>query len=226
MYTIIVTGTRLKINKDSNGGGWLSYLEAGYDGEPNPTLSPEPDGSGGPYEEMPAALETPCVTASPEGHSLAEINNVALVASNEIAALEDDRYEYGVFIYELDGRIYFTAPFTQNSEEDIDWNGGVASIPAGAHILAIVHNHPNKDGIDDRLPSRTNVMTGEEGRDWASYDAIKNWSGSSRGITVDPNMLMYVYTNQDKATHVYDKNDRNTTRASCTLQEPIPGATE
>lgn len=124
METIVVTGTRLKITRDSGGGGWLGYLEEAFDGEPHPTLSPEPSGGGGPYEEMPAAKETPCVTASLDGYSLAEINNVALVASNYIAALNDERYEYGVFIYELNGQIHYTAPFTQNMEEDIDWNGG------------------------------------------------------------------------------------------------------
>lgn len=217
---IVVRGTRLKVDYTTGGGGTLGYAEGGSGAEPNPTLMPEEGGGGG--EQIDPPKETPCVSKSPDGYSLEEINTLALIASTRIAALNDENVEYGIFIYSYQGQLHFTAVFGGNQGESINWNLGVSKLPDGAHIVATVHNHPDLNGIDDRIPSRMNVITQEEGRDWASYDALQNWSGSTRGITVDSKALMYIYTNQTEATYVYDKEDRNTTRASCTLQEPKP----
>ena len=206
---IVVTGTRLKINKDSNGGGWLGYLEQGFDGEPNPTLSPETDGSGGPYEEMPAAKETPCVTASPDGFSLDEINNVALYLSGKIREGRDGRWEYGAVIYSHNGVIGFTSVVTQENPDSVDYP--IAQIPDGAVILAVIHNHPDVHNVNDTYPSLG---------DWQTRARLVQANSPllSRGITADPKMLIYVYSNQDWKTRVYDKNDEGKTEPECSLQ--------
>jgi hypothetical protein len=206
---IVVTGTRLKINKDSNGGGWLGYLEQGYDGEPNPTLSPESSGSGGPYEEMPAAKQTPCVTASPEGYSLEEINNVALYLTGLIRAGRDGLWEYGAVIYAENGVIRFTGVVTQQNPDQVDYP--FSQVPDGAVILAVIHNHPEVPTIDDRYPGA---------KDWNTYRQLVQANSPllSRRITADPKMLMYVFSNQDWKTRVYDKNDMDSTAPQCSLQ--------
>ena len=206
---IVVTGTRLKINKDSNGGGWLGYLEQGYDGEPNPTLTPETGGSGGPYEEMPAAKETPCVTASPDGHSLEEINNVALYLTGQIRAGRDGRWEYGAVIYSHNGVIGFTSVVTQQNPDQVDYP--MEQIPDGAVILAVIHNHPEVHNVDDRYPS---------GGDWQKRAQLVQANSPllTRGITADPKMLIYIYSNQDWKTRVYDKDDKDTSEPECSLQ--------
>lgn len=207
---IIVIGTRLKINKDSGGGGWLSYLEQGFDGEPNPTLSPEPGGEGGPYEEMPAAKDTPCVSASPDGHSLAEINNIALHLSNEIAKLNDDDWEYGAVIYSLNGVIGFTGIVTQQNPERVNYP--MDQVPDGAIVLAVVHNHPAEFGVDDGYPSP---------HDWNTYERLGQPDSpllENGRIAADPKMLIYVYTNEDHKTRVYDKDDKGQESNECALQ--------
>lgn len=200
---------RLKINKDSNGGGWLGYLEDGYDGEPNPTLSPETDGSGGPYEEMPAAKETPCVTASPDGYSLEEINNVALYLTGKIREGRDGLWEYGAVIYAHNGVIGFTAVVTQQNPNQVDYP--FSQVPDGAVILAVIHNHPEVPRVRDTYPSP---------RDWNIYRLLiqANSPLLSRGITANPKMLMYIFSNEDWKTRVYDKNDQDGTQPECTLQ--------
>jgi hypothetical protein len=207
--TIVVTGTRMKISTDTGGGGFLGYLEGGSDGEPNPTLSPEPGGSGGPYDEMPAARETPCVTASPDGYSLAEINNIAPYLTGQIRAGRDGLWEYGAVIYAHNGVIGFTAVVTQENPDQVNYP--ISQIPDGAVILAIIHNHPEDQMIDDRYPYA---------RDWNTYRLLQQSNSPllPRGITADPKMLMYVFSNQDSKTRVYDRNDHDTATAQCSLQ--------
>jgi hypothetical protein len=209
---IIVTGTRIKANVATGGGGFLAYLEQGYDGNDNPTLQPN-NGEGGEYMDPPK--DTPCVEEKPDGVDLLEINTAALLASNAIAARNDETYEYGVIIYEVNGQIGWTQPFTQQSETNIDWNGGIPMVPDGARIIGIVHNHPDVGSIDDRYPSY-DIFQND---DWDAYDALRDWGGT-RGITVDSKMLMYIYTNQDHTTRVYDKTDKGDTHPSCPLQDP------
>jgi len=204
---IVVTGTHLKINKDSNGGGWLGYLEQGYDGEPNPTLSPEGSGSGGPYEPMDPANDTPCVTASPAGYSLVEINNVAKSMASDIAKENDGAWEYGGAIFGSNGQIGFTGIVTQQNVDRVSYP--ISQIPDGAVILALVHNQPNQHGSDESWPSDV---------DWDLYGDLQDGTiALPRGITVDPNILMYVYTDEDFQTRVYDKNDKDNENEQCAL---------
>lgn len=57
------------------------------------------------------------------------------------------------------------------------------------------------------------------GRDWQAFDQFLAFH--SRGITTDPNMLMYIMADEagdPLKTYVYDKTDKNTTPHSCSLQ--------
>lgn len=202
--TIYVTGTRQAITIESDGGGSSSHLE-GSGMEPHPTIG---GSGGGPIEYMEPAKETPCVTAAPAGFSLAEINNVALALSETIAKGNDDEWEYGAIIYAVDGRIGFTSVVTQQNPDNVIYPLG--EVPDNAVILAVVHNHPDVHTINDTYPSEP---------DWENYDRLVNPPRPlPGGITADRNMLMYVYTNQDWKTRVYDKDDRSTTQPSCSLQ--------
>jgi hypothetical protein len=174
-------------------------------------------GTGGATPPPPAPPEpkdTPCVPTAnaPTAASLHDVNQQALEASNEISHLNNSTFEYGSIIYVLNGVIGHTDPFTQKSTDSIDWNAGVAMVPNGATIVGILHNHPDEPGIDDTIPS----PTAQGGHDWEAYDSFL--ALNTRGIHADPNLLMYIYSNEDNKTHVYDKGDRQTTHSSCTLQ--------
>jgi len=195
---IVITGWRMHWEDFSwftieiGGGG------GGAEPEPEPVDEPNP---------------TPCVeTSLSNGISTTDANRAALAASNKIAELNDEMYEYSSIIWWLNGEIGFTAPY-QGSPSEVNWLGGLDGVPDGAVIIGILHNHPDEPGIDDRIPSPTSLG----GQDWTAYDQLRNWGGT-RGITVDQNLLQYVYTNEDGKTRVYDKTDKETQQASCTLQ--------
>ena len=163
---------------------------------------------------------TPCVetTFATPNVSLTDVNRAALAASNVIKGLRDERYEYSSIVFLHGCQVGFTEPFTNRRSDGVDWMNQeiVSRLPDSAVILGVVHNHPNKSGIDDSVPSGEDPA---DGIDWQSYDQMVSDSYSlPRGITVDSNMLIYIYTNQDSKTHVYDKTDKNQTSPSCLLQ--------
>jgi len=198
---IIVTGTRPK-TVDEDGVPW--------EPKPGDDVGGGEKG-GGPGVTTNEPLDTPCVEASPSGVDLREINRQALAASNEIALEDNRQFEYGVIVFEKDGVVSRTAVFTQLSPFNIDWTPGLRSVPEGARILAIIHNHPSSGVDNPGVPSSSSLRD-----DWDSYDSVINWGGA-RGVTVDPNLLMYIYTDKDRNIRVYDKTDRGTTRLSCAL---------
>lgn len=191
----------------------------------NPPAGPDTGGGGGGGtggETPPVAKETPCVEAAPSSCTLQDLNNLALAASNEIAAGDDEGREFGVIFYTLDGVLgetpIFTNVNTESPDSDIDWNRGLALVPDGAVIVGMLHNHPDISGIVDTIPSYNNMTT--HGQDWTSYDSFQRLNSMDyRGIHADPNMLMYIYSNEDHKTHVYDKTDHNQTSPSCSLQD-------
>lgn len=208
---IFVDGVRLRSPTDDGGagggGGGGGLGEWGSD-----TASIEA-GS----DALPAAepLLTPCVetTFATPGVSLTDVNRAALAASNVIAGLEmNDSMEFSSIIFFHNGMVGFTEPYTDLLEDDVNLLGGIGNVPTGAVILGIVHNHPDKNDVDDRSPTSI---------DWAGFDRIQSLSASGdlpRGITADTNKLFYILTDQDNKTRVYDKTDKNSERASCPLQ--------
>src|SRR3954454_21795608 len=82
----------------------------------------------------PEALPTPCVeTQFSTNASLQDANNAALKASNAIAALNDETYEYSSIIWSLNGTVGWTTPF-KGSTDDVNWLGGISQVPDGAVI--------------------------------------------------------------------------------------------
>jgi hypothetical protein len=181
---------------------------------------PADGGGGGGY---PDAKPTPCVetTLSTSSASLAEANRAALAASTAIAALNDETYEYSSIIFTLNGYVGFTNPYTDHNTIGVNWVGGLASVPDGAVIIGIVHNHPDDPAMVSTIPSGSGSLDGD---DWRRYTELVNFNNDSdprnlpRGITVDQNMLLYIYSNEDHLTHVYDNTDKNQTQTSCSLQ--------
>jgi hypothetical protein len=192
------------------------------DGNQEETFSgiPADGGGGGGY---PDPKDTPCVqsTFSTTGASLTEANRAALAASTVIASMNDETYEYSSIIFASNGYIGFTNPYTDHDTMAVNWVGGLASVPDGAIILGIVHNHPDDPAMKSTIPSGSGSQDGD---DWRRYDELVNFNNDSnpvnlpRGITVDQSMLLYIYSNEDHMTHVYDKTDKNQEHASCSLQ--------
>lgn len=180
-------------------------------------------GAGSEAELSPEPLETPCVeTVFETGVSITDANRAALAASNQIAALNDETFEYSSIIYVLNGAVGFTSPYTDHLTDRVNWAGGIDAVPNGAVIIGIVHNHPDDPNVHDNIPSGAGQA---DGIDWTSFDQLVNWNRDHdnahdlpRGITVDNNMLLYIYSNEDEKTHVYDKTDKGQTRPSCSLQ--------
>ena len=172
-------------------------------------------GGGDTSATTPVANVTNCVeTTLTSGADLQTVNNAALEASNAIAALNDETFEYSSIVWQLNGTVGWTAPFTSGHTGDVNWMGGLSQVPDGAVIVGIVHNHPDESGIPDGIPSGSGSYGGE---DWNAYEQMMNIS-LPNGITVDPNMLLYIYTNEDNKTRVYDNTDKSQTSPSCSLQ--------
>jgi hypothetical protein len=212
--TVVVTGPSWQPD-----WSWLWSTGGGSGGGGDPGGN---GGSGG-GETAPEALPTPCVEASPGGVALQSLNNMALAMTNKIASEHADysTYEFGVILYTLNGELASTPVFSSHSDSEINWNLGVDMLPNGAVIVGILHNHPDEPGIDDTIPS-LNTMQHPGGHDWQAFDSFLTVSDrNSRGITTDPNMLMYIMAHESGdplKTYVYDKTDKNTTHHSCSLQ--------
>lgn len=168
-------------------------------------------GGGGP--QAPVAELTPCVeTTFTSGADLAQVNNAALAAANAITALNDDSWEYSSIIWYLNGTYGFTTPYTDRDPGNVNLLGSGSGVPDGAVVVGIVHNHPDLAGIDDRIPSH------HQNGDWDQYDRILALTNLARGITIDPNLLLYIHTNEDNKTRVYDKTDKTSQSPTCSLQ--------
>jgi hypothetical protein len=147
------------------------------------------------------------------------------MASNAIKAPENNyrSWEYSAIVYVVNGVVGWTAPYTDRDPNSVNFLGALGSVPDGAVIVEIVHSHPEDPQTPDTIPSGVGM---HEGEDWESYDTIVNWNDNHsasqdlpRGITVDPNMLLYILSDEDGGkTHVYDKTDKNQTIPSCTLE--------
>ncbi|NGM51797.1 hypothetical protein G5B46_19460 [Caulobacter sp. 602-2] len=200
LETITVTGTR-----DGDGwDGWDGWWDGGYDGGDGGY-----DGGGGDGGDPPAEEYPPCVEASPEGVAPGAILDAARNAASQIAAGNDETYEYGALIYELNGVVGVGNIYTQNNTGQVQIGAG--GVPDGARIVGYIHNHPDVGGIDDRTPSD------HAGGDWDQYNGLINSTSLPRGITADPNMLLFIYTNEDGKVRAYDKTDEGTTTASCAV---------
>ncbi|HEX8191624.1 MAG TPA: hypothetical protein VF552_01870 [Allosphingosinicella sp.] len=187
-----------------DGGGGGSDDEGGYTMDDRP--NPETGGTG--TGDFSVPKDTPCVSASPDGINLSDLNRVALALSRDIAAQNDDEWEYGAVIYALNGEIRATSVVTQQNPDGVVYP--FHQIPSGAVVLALVQNHPEEPTVKDSIPSSP---------DWRTYERLL--AGELRvpdGVSVDPKLLMYVYTNEDWKTRVYDKNDVDTGIKSCSLQ--------
>lgn len=187
------------------GDGWDGWWDGGYDGGDGGY-----DGGGGgdggdpPPEEYP-----PCVAAAPEGVDAGSILDAARNAASQIAAGNDETYEYGALIYEHNGSVGVGNVYTQSNTGQVDIGAG--GVPDGARIVGYIHNHPDVGGIDDRTPSN------HSGGDWDQYTSLVSSTSLPRGITADPNMLLFIYTNEDGSVRAYDKTDKNTNTASCAV---------
>lgn len=194
---IVVTG----------GGGWTDYSDY-YD-------SGDYGGGGGGDQGDATDDDIPdCVTDSPSITDEKMFMDVVQRLTDEIRGLYNDvegnedidssRYEYGAFIYEYNGQIGYGNITTNNSDEYVNITS--AGVPDGARIVAYFHNHPDQSGIDDRVPSSD---------DWDNRRDLLSETNLPRGITIDQNLLLVVYSNEDDKSRIYDKNDEYTNTPSC-----------
>lgn len=206
--TIYVDGEPLEVDDESD---WVGFWGGGSLDDGGGGVGNGPDGG-----EL-IAEETPCVEAAPSGVSLQDLNNKVLEEANEIVVKGDWNKEWGAIFYISNGQFHSTGLFTSGDTGEIDWSIGIAMIPDDAVIVATLHSHPDIDGINDGIPSYTDIMAGMDGKDWIAFDQFINLN--TRGITSDSNLLMYIVTNEDNKTRVYDNTDRNTQRKSCALTD-------
>ena len=215
--SIVITGYAMTTSSaGGGGGGGGDWRELQSD---SATITPtDPD-------ELRAAepLPTPCVetTFATPGVSLTDVNRAALAASNAIAQQNDETYEYSSVVFFHNGMVGFTEPFTNRNPDEVDWiNAEITSnIPDGAVILAIVHSHPDERTVNDTIPSNRGLIDGYQD-DWMMYNSMVSIADGAlpRGITVDQNLLLYIYTDEDHKTRVYDKTDKGDSQPSCPLQ--------
>jgi hypothetical protein len=188
--TIVVTGTR--------------YPPPYY---PPPYYYPPPPppyyGGGGGYYPPPPTTYPTCVETSPEGVSPADMLAAARAAAAEIEAANDENWEYGAFIYTLNGVVHRTPIHTDQSFDTINWSTNW--LPDGARIVGMIHSHPNDGVMDQRMLSS---------QDWNAYNTLQN-STLPRGITMDANALHFLYSDQDSGLRAYDNTDKNQTSPSC-----------
>lgn len=184
---------------EPRGGGWGGGWGEGRFGDEGWDTNTNDSGGGGswsPEDDYPIAAETPCVETTFAGadYSVSRANNAALAAANAIKG-KSQAWEWGAFIYVLDGHIYYTEPFTDQDPDRVQFKTSI--LPDGAHVLGIVHSHPDDSRVDDRTPSPA---------DWDDvYDSLAG--KSANGKTIDSNLLMYIYTDEDGKTRVYDNTD-------------------
>ncbi len=166
-------------------------------------------GQASPEAAYPDALDTPCVETTFVGSTVSvdRVNNAALAAANDMAT-RSQNWEWGAFIYELNGVVQYTPLFTDQRWRDVNFD--TSTLPDGAHVLGIIHSHPNDPNVDDRTPSDS---------DWdVLYQAFAGRTTSR--YSIDSNLLMYIYTSEDGRTRPYDNTDRSgsqRTRATCPL---------
>jgi len=200
---IVVVGTRFSFEFAASA---FSMMESS-DVHQFPMLSPDGGGGGPEYIEPPK--DTTCVEVAPAEVDLLELNTAALAASKQIQKQANWKdVEWGSIVYEINGHIAFTKPVTQNDPGKINWNQALVLVPDNARILALVHNHPDDQLVDDRIPSDD---------DWRVFENFQTLS--VRGIRSDANMLTYILSDEGRgvSTRVYDKYAKNSEAVQCSL---------
>ncbi len=196
-------------NPGGGGGDWGDWGDWGDSGDYGDGGGGGGGDQGSTYDDIPE-----CVTNSPAIADEKMFMDVVQHLTNEMRGwyngvngnpnIDSSKYEYGAMIYELNGQIGYGNITTNNSAGFV--NISSAGVPDGARIVAYIHNHPDQGGIDDRVPSSD---------DWDHRRDLVNETNLPRGITIDPNLLIALYSNEDDKTRIYDKNDRNTNTPSC-----------
>ena len=171
-----------------------------------------PSGGGPSNQQKEDADDTPCVDEVPAGADLDEINDLAKFMGTKLAGLQDATgWEWGAFIYRLNGQLYQSDPFTARHHDDLI--GASVNLPNGAHIVGYIHTHPIDADSDQRLLSSIDRQF------------ISTLVGMTDNITADSKLLAYVTTkDKDQGTYsdeysayVYDKSNRDADSSGCDL---------
>ena len=214
MTDIVVVGQRVQAITVSTSPGY-HYLPMGWIGEGSSSGNSSSASDQSVHEainafgqETETAAPTPWVTAPPTGASLTDVNNHAKAIGTALSAMQDGN-EHSSIIYKYGGQVLHTPIFTsgQNNSVGVDTN----SLPPGAEILAVIHDHPDRNVDDlDRYPSPGDRIT--------VAGLISD--GDSTPIyhyTTNPNMLLYIFDADSGKTYVYDKNTIGINHQSCHL---------
>jgi hypothetical protein len=174
--------------------------------------------SASPEDNYPKAREVKCVSTKFEitNTEASRVNNAALDVSNQIKDKKgkEANWEWGAIIYELNGVVEHTPPFTSELPDRISWQFGLA--PNGAIVIGTLHSQPYEGVEDQRIPSPG---------DWDVFDRIMKpdfVDSFGNKFQIDRNMLQYIVTNQDNLTRVYDRKDKplakDVTKLQCYLE--------
>lgn len=151
------------------------------------------DVDGDPVDRQPIEPERSCTPPpankpTPEGIDIEDLRNFSENLADDLYAMTNahpENAEFGAFVYELNGQLFRTEPFTSHSEDIVRVSLGSDTLPDGARLVAWVHTHPDNSMTtpQDRF-SRADVNV---------LDAIADvTSAYGWGWTGDENVMAYV----------------------------------
>lgn len=167
---------------DAGGGAWGGY----GNGDGNSDAG----GGGGVASEYGVGQHhaSPVPEFAPANVHIDTVRNVVLEAASQIKALANqDGLEHGCMIIRTGEGTLKVGPIESGTEDSIHF--GYTPLP-GESIIAWVHSHPYTIGINERLPSSTDINTYKE--------ILKNPS-------VDANALMYIVDMESGGSYEYQK---------------------
>lgn len=97
---------------------------------------------------------------------------------------EGDGAEYGAYIYELNGELHTSEPFTNGQPGQLEVRLGPNTVPPGARIVAWVHTHPDDGVVRQNRISEHDVNVLNE---IAAVNAARGY-----GWVGDPNVMAYI----------------------------------
>ena len=155
----------------------------------------------------------PCQASDGEPMPEGDIEQIRAAAAGIGRDIGGATVEYVGAIYLFEGDVFQTSTRTDGRSDGVNADLALLQIPPGSTIVALVHNHPN----GAILPSSTQSVGPVN--DWSTAARLGATDWSSRGWSVDSNLLLYL--TGPNGTFEYTQADNDTTNRAVGL--PING---
>lgn len=126
----------------------------------------------------------PCHASDGEPMPQGDIGAIREAAAGIGRDMGSASVEYVGAIYLFEGTVFQTTTRTDGNSSSVNADLALLAIPPGSTIVALVHNHPN----GAILPSSTSSVGPVN--DWSTAARVIATDWSSRGWTVDPDLLL------------------------------------